>query len=101
GREVDAIWNIILANVRTPKVSYGDMMAMIGSLYVGERRMLELAQRYGDRLHEITEAIKDYSERRMRAEIADMPDGVYELERWVADDDGITTEPAKLKVRVT
>src|SRR5205085_6353170 len=47
GREVDAIWNIILANVRTPKVSYGDMMAMIGSLYVGERRMLELAQRYG------------------------------------------------------
>ncbi|MSO95738.1 MAG: hydantoinase B/oxoprolinase family protein [Thermoleophilia bacterium] len=102
GQDVEAVWNIILANVRTPKVSYGDMMAMIGSLYVGERRIVELAKKYGnDRLLEITEAIKDYSERRMRAEIAEMPDGVYELERWVADDDGITREPAKVKVTVT
>jgi N-methylhydantoinase B/oxoprolinase/acetone carboxylase alpha subunit len=102
GQDVEAVWNIILANVRTPKVSYGDMMAMIGSLYVGERRMLELAEKYGnDRLHDITEAIKDYSERRMRAEIAEMPDGVYELERWAADNDGITGEPARIKVKVT
>lgn len=102
GENVDAVWNIILANVRTPKVSYGDMMAMIGSLFVGERRFQELAEKYGnERLHEITEAIKDYSERRMRAEIAEMPDGVYELERWVADDDGITREPARIKVTVT
>src|SRR5712691_6782322 len=40
GRDVDVVWNIMFANVRTPKVSYGDMMAMIGSLYVGERRMI-------------------------------------------------------------
>ena len=64
--------------------------------------MLELAEKYGnDRLQEITEAIKDYSERRMRAEITEMPDGVYELERYAADDDGITEEPAKIKVKVT
>ncbi|MCY4087489.1 MAG: hydantoinase B/oxoprolinase family protein [Actinomycetia bacterium] len=102
GHDVETVWNIILANVRTPKVSYGDMMAMIGSLHIGERRMIEAAAKYGvDRLHEITEAMKDYSERRMRAEIAEMPDGVYELERWVADDDGITEEPAKLQLKVT
>ena len=102
GHQVDTVWNIMFANVRTPKVSYGDMMAMIGSLYVGERSMLELAEKYGnDRLHEITEAIKNYSERRMRAEITEMPDGVYELERYAADDDGITEEPAKIKVKVT
>ena len=102
GREVDTVWNIILANVRTPKVSYGDMMAMIGSLYVGEKRMLELAERHGrDRLHEITEAIKDYSERRMRTEIKAMPDGIYEIERYAADNDGITEDPAKIRVKVT
>ena len=42
GRDVEAVWNIILANVRTPRISYGDMKAMIGSLYVGERRIVEL-----------------------------------------------------------
>lgn len=102
GHDVDAIWNIMFANVRTPKVSYGDMMAMIGSLYVGERRVIELAEKHGnDHLHAITEAIKNYSERRMRAEIGEMPDGVYEMERYVADDDGITTEPARIRVKVT
>ena len=102
GSNVDAIWNIMFANVRTPKVSYGDMMAMIGSLYVGERRMIELAEKHSNEtLYGITEAIKDYSERRMRAEINEMPDGVYEMERWAADDDGITTEPAKIKVKIT
>jgi 5-oxoprolinase (ATP-hydrolysing)/N-methylhydantoinase B len=102
GQDVEAIWNIMFANVRTPKVSYGDMMAMIGSLYVGERRMVELAEKHGtDRLHTITESIKDYSERRMRAEIAEMPDGVYELARLSADDDGITAEPATIRVKIT
>ena len=32
GQDVEAVWNIILANVRTPRMSYGDMKAMIGSL---------------------------------------------------------------------
>lgn len=102
GRDVEAIWNIILANVRTPRMSYGDMKAMIGSLYVGEQRMLELIGRHGlARFREIKEAIKDYSERRMRAEIAEMPDGEYEFEDYVIDNDGITNEPARLKLKVT
>src|SRR5205814_1406888 len=50
---------------------------------------------------ELKEEIKDYSERRMRAEIAEMPDGVYEFEDLVADNDGITDVPALLKVKVT
>lgn len=102
GQDVEVVWNIMLANVRTPKVTYGDMKAMIGSLYVGERRMLELVEKYGnERFNEITEAIKDYSERRMRAEITEIPDGVYELERFAADDDGITGETASIKVKIT
>ena len=80
GEDVEAVWNIIMANVRTPRMSYGDMKSMIGSLYVGERRILELVDKHGvARFREIGEAIKDYSERRMRAEIAEMPDGVYDV----------------------
>ena len=46
--DVDAVWNIILANVRTPRMSYGDMKAMIGSLHVGEQRVHELARQARD-----------------------------------------------------
>ncbi len=102
GRDVDAVWDIIMANVRTPRMSYGDLKAMIGSLYVGERRVSELVQKHGLRKFiRLGDAIKDYSERRMRAELVDMPDGVYRFEDDVIDNDGITQDPARLKLAVT
>jgi N-methylhydantoinase B len=102
GKDIEAVWNIILANVRTPRMSYGDMKAMIGSLYVGEERVIELLEKYGvSQFREIKEAIKDYSERRMRAEIAEMPDGEYRFEDYVIENDGLTNEPSKLQVAVT
>jgi len=101
GKDREDIWNIILSNVRTPKYAYGDLKAMIGSLYVGEKRVLELLDRYGmDTYSEMKEAIKDYSERRMREEIRAMPDGVYSHEHYAIDNDGITDEPLKLRVTV-
>jgi N-methylhydantoinase B/oxoprolinase/acetone carboxylase alpha subunit len=101
GEDVEAVWNIIMANVRTPRMSYGDLKSMIGSLYVGERRILELIEKHGvGRFRVLGEAIKDYSERRMRAEIAEMPDGTYDFEDIVIDNDGVTEEPARLRVSV-
>ena len=104
GRDVEAIWNIILANVRTPRMSYGDMKAMIGSLHVGEQR-IDRAPREATasaQFREIKEAIKDYSERRMRAEIAEMPDGVYHFEDIRHRERRRSrTSPASLKVAVT
>jgi N-methylhydantoinase B/oxoprolinase/acetone carboxylase alpha subunit len=102
GVDVDAVWNIIMANVRTPRISHGDLRAMIGSLHVGERRVLELVEKHGtERFKQLGEAIKDYSERLMRAEIAEMPDGSYEFEDIVIDNDGVTQDPATLRLRVT
>ena len=58
---------------------------------------MELLEKYGaSRFRDITEAIKDYSERRMRAEISEMPDGEYRFEDDVIENDGITGEPSKL-----
>jgi N-methylhydantoinase B len=102
GEDVEAVWNIIMANVRTPRTSHGDLRSMIGSLYVGERRVLELVETHGnERFKVVGEAIKDYSERLMRAEIAEIADGTYEFEDYVIDNDGITNEPGRLRVRVT
>ncbi len=101
GQDRDDIWNIILSNVRTPRYAYGDVKAMIGSLYVGEKSMLELIDRYGlETFFEMKEAIKDYSERRMRQELREMPDGIYTYEGYAIDNDGIIDEPLKLRTTV-
>ena len=42
------LWRIVLSNTRTPDSSYGDFMAMYGSLVTGHRRLLELFDRLGD-----------------------------------------------------
>ena len=102
GRDREDIWNIILSNVRTPKYAYGDLKAMIGSLFVGERRVLELIERYGlDTYKTMKEAIKDYSERRMREELRKIPNGTYTWEGAVIDNDGVVNKPLTLKVAVT
>jgi N-methylhydantoinase B/oxoprolinase/acetone carboxylase alpha subunit len=97
-REVEAIFRILISNVRTPKASYGDMKAMIGSLYLAERRIDELLERYGlDTYHQCCEDIKNVSERLMRAEIASWPDGEYSAEGWLEDDGVMPDRPWKIK----
>jgi N-methylhydantoinase B/oxoprolinase/acetone carboxylase alpha subunit len=101
GREDDEIFRMILANNRTPRVSAGDIRAMIGSLNVGERRLLELVARHGvERYFLIKEEIKDYSERRMRAAIRELPEGTYTAHEFIIDNDGWLDEPARVRVEV-
>jgi len=100
-RNVMDVWRLIMANHRTPRNTWGDLNAQVGSLRVAERRLVELLDRYGPEL--LTRASKelmDYSERWMRAEIAAIPDGVYEFSDRM-EDDGVVREPVNLKVRVT
>ena len=102
GVEDTDLWRVILANGRTPRVTQGDLLAMIGALNVGERRFLEIVERHGpERFREIKNEIKDYSERRMRAAISDIPDGVYTADEFIIDNDGWLDEPARIKVTMT
>ncbi len=94
------VWRIILTNHRTPRNTWGDFHAMIGSLNVGERRMQQVIDRYGlDYVREGARELMDYSERRLRAEIAELPDGEYFHEMWV-EDDGVTDRPFPVRVTV-
>ena len=81
------IWKIIFANHRTPKVTYGDLMAMVGSLNVAERRLTSLIGTYG---HEtVTTATDDLiriAERRMAEEIRRIPDGEHRFSDIIEDD---------------
>lgn len=72
------ISRLIRSNVRTPEVQMGDLRAQIAANNTGQRRVLELIELYGvDVVHGAMDSIMDYSERRMREEIALMPDGEY------------------------
>ena len=45
------LWRLIMANHRTPRNTWGDLNAQIGSLRVAERRVIELLDRLRARLH--------------------------------------------------
>jgi N-methylhydantoinase B len=93
--------NLILANVRTPDERRGDLRAQEAANQTGRRRFQELVSKHGvDYLSGALEAIKDYSERRMRAEIVSLPDGTYRFED-VLDDDGRGNEDLPIIAEVT
>jgi N-methylhydantoinase B len=92
--------DLILLNVRTPREREGDLDAQIGACRVGERRILEVAEKYGvSRLESIVDELLDYSERLVRAELRTMPAGEFSAEDWL-DDDGVTDEPRRIAVRL-
>jgi len=94
------IFKMILANVRTPEERKGDLNAQIAANNLGIRRILELIDKYGfDELLFYADESINYAERRMRAEIEKLLDGVYEGIDYM-DDDGITDDPVKIAVAI-
>ncbi|HJU31896.1 MAG TPA: hydantoinase B/oxoprolinase family protein [Hyphomicrobiaceae bacterium] len=80
---------VILANVRTPDERKGDLGAQLAATLRATERLQDLARRYGT--EEIIGAmaeVMDYSERLMRASLADLPDGEGSFEDF-CDGDGI------------
>ncbi|MFO1060068.1 MAG: hydantoinase B/oxoprolinase family protein [Dongiaceae bacterium] len=89
GKDVEEVWKLLLANVRTPRQNYGDLRAMIGAVNLGVDRIGQIVRKYGKAtFQQNCEDLMDYAERRMRAEIADFPDGTYSFED-VIENDGI------------
>jgi N-methylhydantoinase B len=92
--------DLILLNVRTPNEREGDLQSQIGACRVGERRVLQLVEKYGEAaLQDLVEELLAYSERLMRAELRSMPAGDFSAEDWL-DDDGVSSEMRKVAVRL-
>jgi len=97
-QENEDIFRIIISNVRTPRNSYGDLKAMIGSCYLGERRLKELVEKYGlAEFQQCAEDIKNVSEVLMRKAILALPDGETTFEGYIEDDGVIPDRPWKIK----
>jgi N-methylhydantoinase B len=93
--------DIIRMNVRIPERAMGDLRAQITAVKTGERRFLELLDRYGrDEVLAAIRNIMDQSEVAARARTRTIPDGVFEAESFM-DDDGVDIgKPVPIKVRV-
>jgi N-methylhydantoinase B len=101
GRPVRDVWEIILANVRTPDERRGDLRAQNAAHDVGTRRLAEaIAKHGGKRLAERMEDLLQYGEGLMRAVVGEIPDGEYAFED-VLDGDGFGEETIPIRVRVT
>lgn len=101
GGHVNAeVMRIITGNVRMPAIVEGDLKAMRNSGRVGERRLVELFDRYGaDTVLQTWSEILAHSEREMRAAIRGVPNGRYEAEDFY-DDCGRDTDPLRVFVTV-
>ncbi len=97
----ETLVEIIRQNVRLPSRAMGDLRAQVTAVKTGERRYLQLIERYGrDAVQGAVAAIMDHADAMARARTRTIPDGVYEAESYM-DDDGIEVgKPVPIRVRV-
>ena len=96
----DDLLQMILANVRTPDERWGDLRAQKAGCAIGIDRIRSLCLRVGESvLTDAMSAVLDYSERRMRHQISQLPQGEASFEDAL-DNDGITEGLIPIRVRV-
>ena len=89
--------DIVRANTRLPDTSTGDMWAGVAAARVGQRRLIEIAEKYGaDTVQLAIDRLLDYGESISRRAIAELPNGTYEIEDCFDDE-----EPVKMKMTIT
>ncbi len=87
---VAATLALFAANSRTPEARGGDLRAQTAGNYTGERRLIELCERYGAQfLARAVDRILDDSETRMRNALVELGDGRFEAEDFLEDAGGV------------
>ena len=93
------VWDLIFANIRFEIVQH-DMRAQMGAATIGERRLLDVMEKYGrDSFESHKLALFDATRKMMEAEIATIPEGSYSGEGYVYFDGH--NEGTKFTIRVT
>jgi N-methylhydantoinase B len=96
-RDVEAI---LKANSRTPELVLGDLRGQIGCARLGERRIADVADRYGiETLLAVFEEKQRRTEARVRAALGGWPDGVFEGESFIDHDGVVLDRPLRIHVR--
>ncbi len=100
GRLCEDVWRLFEANTRVAHERRGDLFAQLAALRIGATRLRALAARVGTpQLHAAMASLQDYSERRLRAVIRHLPDGVFRACDYL-DDDGMGNVDLPIAVAV-
>ncbi len=96
-----AALSVIMNNTRTPEMNYSDLMAIIAGCRAGEKRVVEICDRFGRETYkQACEALLDRTNRAMRQLIVkNLPEEPKSFEDYV-DDDGRGNGPFKMKLTV-
>jgi N-methylhydantoinase B len=95
------IHDIIRINVRLPERAMGDLRAQVTAIKTGERRFLELLDRYGQGpVLDCIRVLMDHAEVAARERTRAIPDGVYEAESFMDDDAVDTAQRIPIRVKV-
>jgi len=78
GELAQDVLELILLNCQVPRERRSDLRAQMAANRLGVQRMTALCAKYGrTRVLAAGEALQDYAERKMRAGITSIPDGIY------------------------
>jgi N-methylhydantoinase B/oxoprolinase/acetone carboxylase alpha subunit len=99
GQRNEAVWQLILRNVRTPQEREGDLAAQLAAHATGEKRLHEICARYGLEvtLHH-ADALIDYAGKMTRAAVQMMPNGRYAFTDYLDNDE---IEPIPIQATIT
>ena len=96
GQLNEDVLRFLRTNVRAPDQNWGDLKAQLASVNIGERKMIEIIDRFGleDFKTGIT-SILDYAHAQARNVIRSIPNGEYVFADY-ADEDGSTANPCRI-----
>jgi N-methylhydantoinase B len=101
GERNQSVWDLILANVRTPEERAGDLWAQIAANQRGASRLAEMVARYGaEPVSTYMDGLLEYTERMTRRLLEELPDGEYRFSDSL-DDDGVSSDPIPIQVKIT
>lgn len=101
GVEDPQIRRLLESNIRYPAETFGDLRAQIAACRIGERRFVDLLERYGeDTLTGAVDQIWTRSELAARAKLRATANGTFSASSFL-DNDGISDEPVHIRCTVT
>ncbi|HYK64560.1 MAG TPA: hydantoinase B/oxoprolinase family protein, partial [Patescibacteria group bacterium] len=100
GKIARDVMTLFLANTRVSEEREGDLRAQVAALSVGAERLIAVVKTSGRKTVEAAmDALKDYAERLMIAELRKLRPEVYRAEDFL-DDDGFGTRRIPIRVAI-
>ncbi|ARQ13814.1 hydantoinase B/oxoprolinase protein (plasmid) [Rhizobium etli] len=100
--DIDDIIRLCRLRIRVPDQWYGDYLATLGSARIGERRLIELVEKYGqETIEAFVEEWFDYSERRIAHALKGFKSGTYSASTAHDPLPGIVEESIPINITAT